>query len=145
MYNAIHLPKARPSQLNVSGKYARLGKLRTFEWTFFRMTQLLVKCSKMWLTIATFTVSSLFVFILRSSSSKIFVRSQLNPDLLFRSVRSFNAVFKSSKTSYLGPSYWLSLMVTSSKNSTREGASFVISWWMDPAQHQNKNYNLHIM
>ena len=47
IYSVIHLPKARPSHLKVSGRYARLGYLETFECPLFSTKQPLVKCVKM--------------------------------------------------------------------------------------------------
>ena len=94
-YKEIHLPKARPPHLKVSGKYVCLGYLLTFEWPLLRTRQPLVKCLRMWLTIATLVASSVIAFFgFCGSSSKTLKTSQRNPNLFSGSVRRCNAFSK---------------------------------------------------
>jgi len=70
------------------------------------MKQALVKCCKMRLTIARFTASSVFDFILlRSRPFKVAISSEVNPDGVSLLVRTCKAFSKTSKASHLGPSY----------------------------------------
>lgn len=92
------------------------------------MKQALVKCCKMRLTIARFTAASVFdVVLLRTRLFKVAISSEVNPVGVSSLVRTCKAFSKTSKASHLGPPYRRSLVVTVSKNSTREGASFANS------------------